>query len=251
MLTEERLKGRPVIGILGNRIPNEHRLFAGSERDYVNHDYVSAVEKAGGIPLILPITESIDTVVSALGLIDGLLISGGYDIHPSFYGEEPERRLGYTDQHIDRVQLACVRSAVKARRPVLGICRGLQVMNIALGGSLHQDTSIVSEGILQHMQDAHRWESAHTVRISANSRLSRIFGESCRVNSFHHQYIKDLGPGLIQTATAPDGVIEALESEDEEYFFIGVQWHPEMMLAGDDVMLPLFSAFTREASLES
>ncbi len=240
---------RPIIGVLGNRIPNEGRLFHGMERDYVNHDYVEAIEHCGGDPCIIPVTDTSDTMIRLLDIVDGILLTGGYDIHPSYYKEDPLPSLEYTDQHIDAMQIAFAQEVFQRKIPVLAICRGAQLVNVMAGGTLFQDTKMFSGQTLQHMQNAKRGEAAHSLSIKKGSRLHAIFGKQVRVNSFHHVCIHDVGKNLLITATASDGIPEAIESSDPDYFALGVQWHPEMMFTTTKTMRPLFSAFIEASSL--
>lgn len=242
------MRTHPVIGILGNRIPNDQQLFHGMERDYVNHDYVHAVETCGGYPLIIPVTETSETMTALLDIMDGILVSGGYDITPALYGEEPHRLLGYTDLHIDNMQIFFLKEAYRLHKPILAVCRGFQLLHVMLGGSLYQDTTLFSEHALQHMQNARRDQAVHSITLSQGSLLHTLFGDRIMVNSFHHLCIKQPGNGLRMTAEAPDGIPEAAESADPSRFVVGVQWHPEMMLTGSDSMKPLFSSFIEAAS---
>lgn len=176
--------------------------------------------------------------------MDGLLLSGGVDVHPRLYGEEVHARCGAISEVRDDVELALIRWARADRKPVLAICRGIQTLNVALGGSLYQDIEAMVPRAVRH--DCHsgngRNHVAHDVVVSPGSRLAHLVGtDLLPVNSFHHQAIKDLALGLTVTAWAPDGIIEAVEEEGRP-FVLGVQWHPEELAAEDGRAQRLFDA---------
>ncbi len=239
---------KPLIGVMGNRIPNRDPLFQGMERDYVNHDYIHAIEECGGIPVILPITKDPELLIPFIDRIDGLLLSGGYDIHPSIYGEAPHPLLQYADKGIDIVQLALVQYAISIKKPILGVCRGLQLLTIAGGGTLYQDISLAQKNPIQHFQNAKRWEATHNVTISPSSILAKNFGSEIMTNSYHHCCMRDCPESFRITAMASDDIPEAIEYKGSYQFIIGVQWHPEMMMVHSDSMRPLFESFISAAT---
>ena len=195
-------------------------------------DYVEAVISAGGVPMILPPVVEPRMVEVLLDGIDGLLLSGGSDLDPGYYGEGCTPELGVTIPERDAFEMALLRSALRRGIPVLGICRGMQVLNVALGGTLYQDLpSQLGEDILNHWQETPKWHPAHEIEILYDSHLAEITGcQNARVNSYHHQAIKELGDGLAVGARSFDGVIEAVEYHDfSEQWLIGVQWHAEIM----------------------
>ena len=231
---------KPLIGIAGNILVMETGSMPGLMRDYVNHDYSVSVIRAGGIPIIIPPLSDREDILSVLQHIDGLILSGGYDIAPDLYGEEPQLGLGFTMRIVDLFYIEMIQKALAMRLPMLGICKGMQAMNVASGGTLCQDIHRMS-GVLQHEQKAPRQFPSHSVSIAPGTQLHRLFGPSLMVNSFHHQAVKEPAPGFIVAATAPDGIPEAIESSRS--FALGVQWHPEMMVqSGDDTMLPVFQS---------
>lgn len=232
---------KPIIGIVGNVMRMETGPIPGLDRSYVNEDYVNAVVKAGGIPIVLPIVDDLNLVHQQIESCDCIIISGGQDIHPKFYSENQHRELGFVNSRIDLYQIELARLAIEKDMPLLGICRGMQVVNVVSGGSLYQDLSELSGEVLKHVQSGRRYEVAHKIQLESDSILNGIFGESVMVNSYHHQSLKAVGDGLRVTARAEDGIIEAVEMIDKK-FVVGVQWHPEMMLAGDEGMLGLFKA---------
>ena len=208
-------------------------------------DYVESVRRAAGEPRIFdPLKDDPSEVV---GEVQGLLLTGGVDIDPVRYGEERHETVTAIEPERDAFEFALLAAARAARLPVFGICRGLQVMNVALGGSLIQDITAQMAGILPHTVPAPPFAIAHEVWISKGSRLWTLMQEkmvdadTCSVNSRHHQAIKRLAPGFEVTATAPDGVIEAIECPDAT-FCLGVQWHPENFWRTGEFR-PLFEGF--------
>ncbi|WJH37234.1 gamma-glutamyl-gamma-aminobutyrate hydrolase family protein [Paenibacillus sp. CC-CFT747] len=170
------------------------------------------------------------------------MLSGGTDLDPAYFGEEPHPKLGEVVPDRDRAELLLLDAYLQARKPVLGICRGCQVMNAALGGTLLQDIPSQCPDALQHTQKAPRSHGSHLVRIREGSRLHGILGAlEIRVNSFHHQAVRRAAPGLTVTAHALDGIVEAVERPGPP-FFVGVQWHPEDMAGGDRYAAALFQS---------
>lgn len=229
----------PVIGISTNFLTVDKGKFLGMERIYVNKDYVDAVNKAGGVPLLLPPVEDAETVCRYVRLCDGFILSGGGDINPALYGEIPHPKLEEFHSILDRSQWLLTQEILRADKPLLAVCRGVQLLNVVQGGSLWQDVSAIDHPVMLHSQFSPRGDLFHPVDIAQDSILHRLFGDKLEVNSFHHQCLKDPGKGLEITATAPDGIIEAVEMPDHR-FVIGIQWHPEMLLTASDTMLPLF-----------
>lgn len=229
----------PVIGISTNFLTVDKGKFLGMERIYVNKDYVDAVNKAGGVPLLLPPVEDAETVCRYVRLCDGFILSGGGDINPALYGETPHPKLEEFHSALDRSQWLLTQEILRADKPLLAVCRGVQLLNVVQGGTLWQDVSAIDHPVMLHSQFSPRGDLFHPVDIVQGSILHRLFGDKLEVNSFHHQCLKEPGKGLKITATAPDGIIEAVEMP-ERRFVIGIQWHPEMLLTASDTMLPLF-----------
>lgn len=248
---------QPVIGITANYTNGDAAL-----RD----KYYEQVVRAGGTPLLIPPVANTNAIINTLDHIDGLLLSGGGDINPLWCGEEPSPQLHTINATRDKAELLTVRLAFNRQIPMLGICRGIQTLAVALGGKVSQDinsgSAVLAEGAnrtsrIKHSQDADRWEPTHTISIEPNTILSTIYssdtaapddtasatleegrsGTSAVVNSFHHQAVSSPGPRFRVSATAPDGIVEAIES-NEYKSILGVQWHPEWL--GDEG-LPLFS----------
>lgn len=233
----------PVIGISTNFLTVDKGKFLGMERIYVNKDYVDAVVKAGGIPLLLPPVENDGILRQYVRTCDGFILAGGGDINPILYHENPHPRLEEFHTRLDEAQWLLTEEILKADKPLLAICRGAQLLNVVQGGTLWQDISDIHPPVMLHSQYGPREDVFHPVSLEPVSILGRIFGEKLNVNSFHHQCLHKTGKELEVTATAPDGVIEAIEMPSHR-FVVGVQWHPEMLLTASDKMLPLFRAFT-------
>ena len=233
-------KTKPIIGITGNYDNGKCTLLEG---------YYRSVLEAGGTPLIIPPFDDPHAMGSLLERVDALILSGGGDINPLYLGEEPSRKLSSINPVRDWHELMLVRLAANRQIPVLGICRGLQVMTAALGGKLYQDIYQEAGATIKHSQDTERHVATHSVRVEAGSVLAGVFGAtSIAVNSFHHQAVKEAAPGFAVTALSPDGLIEAVESTMHKSM-MGVQWHPEcMILGGDRSMIPLFEWLVGEAS---
>jgi putative glutamine amidotransferase len=213
--------------------------------EQVNQAYVDAVVRAGGIPFVLPVLDP-DDAEPALLALDGLLLTGGGDVEPSLYGALPVAEVYGLDPARDASEMALVRAAGRAGLPVLGICRGAQVLNVALGGSLVQHVPAVT-GVDHRLRDR-AYEFVHGVRISPESVLAGVAGGcDVAVNSLHHQAVDSLGRGLRAVAWSEDGVIEAIESADGSTRFLAVQWHPEL-LAGHDAHERLFRWLVTEAA---
>ena len=195
-----------------------------------DHDYVAGVLQAGGVPVILP--PFAEVAGELLRGIDGLVLSGGSDLDPGYYGEEHLPELGRTVPERDAFEMALVEHALRRGIPVFGICRGLQVLNVAMGGTLYQDLpSQLHPDLIAHRQTSPKWQWTHEVEVDEASRMAGIMGtEALRVNSYHHQAIKDLAAPLRAVARSSDGVIEGIEYRDlSERWILGVQWHAEAM----------------------
>jgi len=224
------------------------REVKGIDRTGVNVGYVNRLVQAGGLPLVLSPVLGPGRADEALEGIDGLLLSGGADIAPGRYGAAPSPRLGSVEPARDAFELALFAAAEARGLPVLAICRGLQLVNVAAGGTLWQDLPSERPGAVTHQQAEARGVRTHEVRIQPGTRTARALGvASLQANSMHHQAVRELGASLAATGWAPDGVIEALESTDGERWLVGVQWHPEDLGNGgpDD---GLFAAFVAAAA---
>lgn len=215
----------------------------------LNNTYIISVSKAGGIPIIIPTRLTQEEIKRITELCDGFVFSGGIDITPSFFDEDPHEKLGATSYPLDMVQIPLMQEIVRARKPFLGICRGEQILNVALGGSLYQDISEYPELFVKHSQKSIPGDVSHRVFIEPDTLLFSLFGKEIMTNSYHHQSVKKPGENIVISARSSDGIVEAIEIKDYP-FGVGVQWHPEMMItAGDETMCPLFEKLIQAASV--
>lgn len=208
---------------------------------YVSRDLVEVLSVLGCIPFILP------DVPNAIGedyfeLYDRLIIHGGPDVDPHLFGEEPHREIGMVNYKRDVFERELIQAAVKVRKPVLGICKGAQIINVALGGNLYQDIEAQCENsYIKHSQEAPGGYPTHSITLAKDSFLHAVLGLNTLVNSRHHQAIRDVAPTLRATATSLDGIVEGIENSDASV--VGVQWHPENMWREHEDMYALFEAF--------
>ena len=224
---------KPIIGITGNY---------GELTCKLAETYYKSVWKAGGVPIVIPPLSDTDSIINTLEHLDGLVLSGGADLNPLYAGEEPQSRLSVINSERDLPELLITQLAYNRQIPILGICRGIQTLALALGGKVMQDISDATQ--LKHSQDADRSEPTHTVCVEKGSTLYNIYKETTLyVNSFHHQAVSEPGDKFRVTAKAPDGIIEGMESTEHKSI-IGVQWHPECMDEG----LPIFQWLVQEAA---
>ena len=240
------MERKPIIGISSSVIVDNSGSFAGYKRAYVNKDYVDAVIRAGGVPLIIPFSTDKEVIISQAQLIDGLILSGGHDISPYNYGQEPSQKIAETFPERDTYEIILLEESKKRNIPILGICRGFQLINVAAGGTLYQDLSLIPGNILKHNQVSNPTLKTHKVEIKENSFISSIFGKETMVNSFHHQVINKVANDFIVVAKASDGVVEAIEHKTYK-FLVAVQWHPEMLAVNCEKARELFSKFVEEA----
>jgi putative glutamine amidotransferase len=234
---------QPIIGLTLDSEPpggysKTHSWYA------LRENYCAAVARAGGLPILLP--HEPEQAAAYLALIDGLVVTGGaFDVDPALFGALTRHATVTTKDRRTAFELAVTTGAAAADKPVLGICGGQQLLNVALGGSLIQHIPDEVPDALAHEQKNPRTEAGHTVRIKRGTLLHRVTGaDELAVNSAHHQAVKDLAPGLVVDAVAPDGVIEGIEAPTRR-FVIGVQWHPEYAISDGDTRL--FAAFVAAA----
>lgn len=233
---------RPLIGITPGFTDEKNKM-------QISAGYVDGVNKAGGFAVLLPLTADENILEAAIDRCEGFLLSGGPDIDARYYGELNYSFNGGINPVRDKMEVYIAQKAVSAGKPVFAICRGIQILNVALGGSLYQDihSQIKGSDLLKHSQEAPSWYPIHDVSVKKDSKLWSCYGkESLGVNSFHHQAVKAPGKGLVPVAWSQDGIIEAVEHENH-VFAVGVQWHPELMWQEDPDVLKLFEAFVHAA----
>ena len=210
--------------------------------------YVTALERAGLIPLIVPPLSDADAAASVLDSVSGLVLTGGEDVDPARYGEQRHEKVRTVNVARDATEAALVEEARARGTPVLAICRGIQILNVALGGSLVQDIPSQCGTDIDHDEEGARNSRTHEVTIEPDSLIARAVGtEHLSVNSFHHQSVKRVADGMRVTARSPDGVIEGIESTDDDWWVMGVQWHPEEMTdSAEPWDRGLFKAFAKQ-----
>lgn len=207
--------------------------------------YMRALKAAGAIPVVMPLDASEEDLKQLSQDLDGFLFTGGPDVHPFLFGEETQAHCGNVSPARDQMEISLLPMIMELQKPILGICRGIQVLNIALGGNIWQDipSQVTRDFPLAHSQPFSYDMPCHTVVLTEGSLLARISeSSSIKVNSMHHQAVKDLAPGLIASAYSTDYLIEALEMPDYP-FFIGVQWHPEYLWEKNKEAFRLFQTF--------
>ncbi|WP_310604568.1 gamma-glutamyl-gamma-aminobutyrate hydrolase family protein [Anaerosporobacter sp.] len=231
----------PIIGVLAN-IKFADTL--GTDHMYVNDEYVLALEKVQTIPIIIPPVTRYEMLDTYIDICDGFVLSGGVDINPIYFNQEPSKNLGTVNNKLDVFQIALTKKILRSRKPILAICRGIQLLNICLGGTIHQDMGDIPNETILHMQKSERHRGIHKVDFTPGSKLYELFGDGIFVNSYHHQAVAVPGANLQVVGRSSDNVIEALELKGHPYA-IAVQWHPEMMFARTDEMRELFESFAQ------
>jgi putative glutamine amidotransferase len=247
---------RPVIGIATQTLPAVPGQLPPCW--IMGQRYVHVLRESGGVPWLIPLVpDDVATLREIFDRLDGIFLTGGVDVDPSQYGEAKQTYCGTTDPARDEVELTLLRWAIEADKPVLAVCRGIQALNVACGGTLFQDVAAQVPAAIKHdyfptRDNPHcRNYLAHPIAVRSDTRLGRILGaERVPVNSMHHQAIKRLGHGLVVSASAPDGVIEAVEGADGRYL-VAVQWHPEELADSDPGMRRLFTTFLDAARTTS
>lgn len=210
----------------------------------MSRPYIGALEAAGALPVILPLALEISTLRSLYERLDGLFMAGGGDLDPVLYSQAKYTKTGGIDNLRDQTEITLLRWALDDHKPILGVCRGSQILNVASGGTLIQDVADMIPQAIRHQyypEKPREWV-AHQVETVEGSRLAEILGGVARVNSFHHQAVGEVAPSLRACAYAPDGVIEAIEHPERE-FVVAVQWHPESLVTTDAAMFGLFESF--------
>lgn len=209
--------------------------------------YVSVIEAVGGVPVLLPSVQRTVIREKYLSLLNGIILSGGVDVNPLYFGEEPVPGMREISPERDEFEMMLAKEFFALGKPILAVCRGCQVLNLSLGGSIFQDINSQIDQIIKHDQKAPRYCPTHSIKVIQGTRLSQILlQEHVRVNSFHHQAVKSPAPGFSVTAVASDGIIEAIEADDHP-FALGVQWHPECTWQQDLGSYRLFRTFIQHA----
>jgi putative glutamine amidotransferase len=210
--------------------------------------YVTALENAGLVPLIVPPLTSADAASAVLDSVAGLVLTGGEDVDPARYGEKRHEKVRNVNPTRDAAEVALIKEAKDRGTPVLAICRGIQILNVALGGTLVQDISSQCKTIIEHDDEGPRDSRSHEISVEPDSLIAKAIGtEHLTVNSFHHQSVKSVAEGMRVTARSPDGVIEGIESTEKDWWVMAVQWHPEEMTdAAEPWDRGLFKAFARK-----
>lgn len=228
---------KPIIGVT---------MHASEQKLEVNSSYIESIERAGGIPICLPYVTTQEEQSMLLAKLDGLLLIGGHDVNPLLYGQQPHEKLGMVISKRDESDVAFLKQAIVMDLPILAICRGHQLLNVAFGGTLIQDIPSQVNGAFLHTQRSARHELTHTVEL-VTATFQEIFGETeMMTNSFHHQAVAQVGEGLVVAALAKDGVIEGLEYPKARHC-ISVQWHPEELYATNEQARRLFAHFIEAA----
>ena len=233
---------RPIIGISGSHNIEEHQLF-------LRENYMESVLRAGGLPVLLPHFSDEATARAFVSRLDGLLLAGGGDVRPSRYGEEMLPACGEPDDQRDVFELLMIREAMGMGMPIFGVCRGIQILAVAMGGTLYQDIeSQLGIEKLRHSQEPPYGEAVHTVRFAPDGLFARVTGvQEMRTNSMHHQSIKEPGERLVVEGMTEDGVIEAVRAKDNDGIF-AVQFHPEYLSDHSEQAARLFNHFVARAS---
>jgi len=245
---------RPIIGIPTQTLQSLGGVSAEIPPSWVmSQRYIVTLTNAGAVPWLIPLIDDA-TLRDIYESLDGVFLPGGADIDPVSYGRDPHATCDKTDRERDRVELALARWAIADGKPVLGVCRGMQIINLAAGGTLYQDIAEQMAGSIKHDyfpfggSNLRRDFLAHEVEVAPDSRLANVFGRGAlKVNSMHHQGVRDIGAGLVVTATAPDGLVEGVESSDDRYV-VGVQWHPEALTDSQEQAKRLFVEFVETAA---
>ncbi len=208
-------------------------------RNTIGDDYITSIVKAGGIPVAIPVNIPHADLPLLIQKLDGLLLSGGEDVNPLIFGEQPQWGLGEIDIYRDELEIELTKIAIEQKKPILGICRGLQVLNIVCGGGIIQDIPSQHKQSIQHRQKGPRFLLSHTVDMVEETLLHKIIGKTTMaVNSFHHQGISKLAPNLVANCHSTDGIIEGIE--DKEGNILAVQWHPENLCKTTQENIKLF-----------
>ena len=251
MTSKEKDERKPIIGINGMRWPDGAEEMFTMDKTQIH--YIRAIQKSGGIPITLPVLEDFDpeTIKRQIELIDGLLIQGGVDVDPSLFGEERKPELDITDIQTDKFILELIKQAKERKIPIFGICKGIQILNVAYGGTLYQDLKYAGLDSDSHRQKANDiCNHKHTVNVEKNSLLSKLIPNKENEDFNENNSIKfELGILFSVDAKSEDGIIEAIHLNDENQWIFAVQWHPEQQIRISDDFIPIFNEFVKQAKL--
>ncbi|ASJ20777.1 gamma-glutamyl-gamma-aminobutyrate hydrolase [Brachyspira hampsonii] len=229
-----------VIGLSGNILYENSSI----PKAFINRSYVDSVIRSKGVPFLMPITEEKDIIKKMVENVDGIIMTGGVDIHPFRFNEEPIEKIGAILAERDEFDFTLMKYAVEMNKPILGICRGIQVINVYFGGTLIQDIPSQRNTNILHNQTAEYHTATHKIQIVKDSIIYDILDDASEVNSFHHQAVDKLAKDFKVTAAAKDGIIEAIEYKKKDSFILGLQWHPELMSSRIVKMQNIFDMFT-------
>ncbi|MDR1500146.1 MAG: gamma-glutamyl-gamma-aminobutyrate hydrolase family protein, partial [Tannerellaceae bacterium] len=238
--TDLRAPAPPLIGLSVSLLDNASSLSA---------SYIDAVIRAGGAPVLIPVITDMDALRQITDNLDGLIVTGGKDVNPLWYNEDPLRQLGAVDPLRDEYEIRLIKLAADRNIPLLGICRGEQLINVVFGGTLYQDipSQHTARPVIKHVQQMPGAYASHNINVIRGSFLASVIGDGRKeVNTFHHQAVKDIAPGFRVSAYSPDSIVEAIEAWPERPI-MGVQWHPEALSANDTTMLKLFTFMVGKA----
>ena len=237
------MKAGPLIGVT-----TSITVETSTPRAFVNSAYVEAVQRAGGVPVLLPPQLDASARVALWRVLDAVVLTGGGDVDPARFGQTPHPTVTDVFPARDALEVDLTHWALRRRLPILAICRGIQVLNVALGGTLHQDIASELPSALVHTQREPRHQPTHRVKVEDGTRMARVLGASeVEVNSFHHQGLAGLGDGLRAVAWTADGIVEGVEMDRSPGPVLGVQWHPEELAAHDQAAANLFRFVVQES----
>lgn len=233
-----------IIGVSANILrANEKDNFQGYYKQRVFSGYLDSIIQGGATPIVIPVSNNNEVIDRQIEILDGVIISGGYDVSPRFYNEDSTKFIQEIHPLRDEFEIKLIEKAMKKGIPVLGICRGLQLINVVNGGTLYQDNSLVKNHFIKHVQNTLPEYSTHKITIEKDSFLYDILGAETMVNSYHHQSIKDLAKGFKIVGKSSDDIVEAIEWIKDDRVILGVQWHPEMMSEVDEKTANIFRYF--------
>lgn len=230
-----------LIGISGNVMPEKESFYPTTQ--HVSGEYVLAVSKSKATPFIMPVCMDEDIIKSMVESVDGIIITGGEDVNPLKYNTQPHLHLGQLSYERDIFDFELVKYAMELKKPIIGICRGLQVLNVYFGGTLIQDLPSQRANCIKHSQLVDSFVGTHVIDIKKGSFINNILGDSCFVNSYHHQAIDKLADVFEETAKSTDGIIESVIYKGNDNFILGFQFHPELLAVKNDKMQKIFDEF--------